>query len=201
MTKAIAVTLAALVLAACSPPPAAAPASPPADPAKIAAQEAAQSAIVMDGDTFRLNGKTYRLANVDAPGLPGAARCWAEARLGVAAKDQLRLFIYNARGSLGLHLTESPSQPMPGVVLVTAKGGAVDLGEELIDEGLGAAVTDGASWDWCSAPSDAEAGAALLNPRRAYWDDVEIDADGGSPADSVDRMTLHSPPPESAADR
>ncbi|MBX9587880.1 MAG: thermonuclease family protein [Hyphomonadaceae bacterium] len=44
--------------------------------------------IVIDGDTVKFEGRSYRLLGCDAPEL-GRARCWQEYQLGLKAKKRL----------------------------------------------------------------------------------------------------------------
>jgi hypothetical protein len=50
----------------------------------------AQPVTVGGGDTVRSSGVNQRLANIDAPGAGGRARCDAEAALGAAATRRAR---------------------------------------------------------------------------------------------------------------
>ncbi|MGB7656606.1 MAG: thermonuclease family protein [Novosphingobium sp.] len=60
---------------------------------------------VHDGDTLRCNGEKVRIANIDAPELPGSSRCdprqlrtganpsWCDYEAGYASRDALSAFV------------------------------------------------------------------------------------------------------------
>jgi len=130
----------ALVAAACS--------EKPARPTR-AVERPADYVKVLDGRTLVVRGETVRLANVDAPKLPPAARCSAEAALGVQAAWHLKSMIDAAQG---LRI-DRVGQDRDGATLArVVLPGDSDVGEALVFEGV-AADWRREPWDWCG-PAD-----------------------------------------------
>lgn len=67
----------------------------------IAAAALCLSPQVHDGDSLRCGGERIRIANIDAPELPGSSKCrgkpppwaWCDAAAGFRARDALRAFL------------------------------------------------------------------------------------------------------------
>ena len=99
---------------------------------------------VIDGDTFRLDGKRIRIADIDAPEIH-PAHCDREAALGQAAKLRL-LDLLNAGG---FELRSSARMiDFYGRELRTLVRGGSSIGGELVQEGL-ARSWDGSRHPWC----------------------------------------------------
>lgn len=105
---------------------------------------------VLDGDTISYGEERIRIANIDAPEISGA-KCDAERRLGLVAKNRLYTLLRTGR------LKIVRGDPIDGrkvdrykrtlaIILVNKK----DVGEILIDEQL-ARPWSGKREPWCSA--------------------------------------------------
>lgn len=122
---------------------------------------------VIDGDTFRdkLSGEVVRISNIDAPEMPGRARCWAEARLALEARDALAVVFHMANGDdLQLVHDDGRERDQYGRLLGRVILNGEDVGEHMVERGLAAPWT-GKRWDWCAPTSKDPAGAALLKDR------------------------------------
>lgn len=99
---------------------------------------------VHDGDTVRAcDGERIRLANIDAPELPGSERCnprhlrggknpsWCDYALGVRSRDALRAFL-----SRGPVMVQRHGVDRYGRTLATLSVNGVDAGEYLVGLGL-----------------------------------------------------------------
>lgn len=94
-----------------------------------------------DGDTIRCDGTKVRIANIDAPELPGSSRCrqlrtganpsWCDYALGMRSRDALRAYL--ASGEVRIHPTGRRSYDRL-VARVTVNGR--DAGEYLVSRGL-----------------------------------------------------------------
>lgn len=101
---------------------------------------------VHDGDTIRCGAERIRIANIDAPELPGSARCspgsvrrlarsrnpaWCDYRRAVAARAALAAFL--ARGPV---LIRRFGKDGYGRTLALVSVGGTDAGDMLIRAGL-----------------------------------------------------------------
>jgi endonuclease YncB( thermonuclease family) len=100
---------------------------------------------VIDGDTFVLNGKAIRIADIDTPE-SGDPKCRREAML--AARAKLRLQQLLNAGPLELRAT-GRDQDIYGRKLRTVHRDGRSLGDTLIGEGLARRWT-GAKKSWCA---------------------------------------------------
>ena len=97
-------------------------------------------AAVHDGDTVRTcQGERVRIANIDAPELPGSPKCkdrrrygWCDYRLGARSRDALATFL---RG--GPVAIERIGTDAYGRTLATLSVNGRDAGEYLVSMGLG----------------------------------------------------------------
>lgn len=99
---------------------------------------------VVDGDTFRLEGRTYRIADIDTPETH-EPRCAPEAALGVQATRRLQALM-NA-GSFMLEPIDRERDRYGRTLRVVTRAGR-SVGERLVAEGL-ARRWDGARRPWC----------------------------------------------------
>lgn len=99
---------------------------------------------VVDGDTFRLKGRTYRIADIDTPETH-EPRCAAEAALGALATRRLQSLM-NA-GGFTLEPIERERDRYGRTLRVVTRAGR-SVGEMLVAEGL-ARRWDGARHRWC----------------------------------------------------
>lgn len=109
----------------------------------ILAAALCQTVTVHDGDTMRCDGKKVRIANIDAPELPGSSRCdprqlrrganpsWCDHDLGYRSRDALRGFL--ARGPVAIHRQGTDRY---GRTLARLSVNGRDAGEYLIRQGL-----------------------------------------------------------------
>lgn len=116
---------------------------------------------VVDGDTIRLDGRSYRLAGIDAPESGERAKCAAEREKAEAAMRRLREIV--AGGGLRLERVscncpagaEGTEQCNYGRLCGTLTSSGRDVGQTLIGEGLARSYNCGA-WHcpkkrgWCS---------------------------------------------------
>lgn len=104
------------------------------------------SSCVVDGDTFRLKGRTYRIADIDTPETHDP-RCAAEAALGVKATRRLAALL-NA-GAFSLEPIERERDRYGRTMRVVTRNGR-SIGAMLVQEGL-ARRWDGRRLPWCRA--------------------------------------------------
>lgn len=109
----------------------------------IAAAALCQTVTVHDGYTIRCDGEKVRVANIDAPELPGSSRCdprqlrggknpsWCDHDLGYRSRDALRAFL--ARGPVQTHRRGTDRY---GRTLATLSVNGRDAGEYLVAQGL-----------------------------------------------------------------
>jgi micrococcal nuclease len=104
---------------------------------------------VIDGDTADIDGERVRISNLDAPEMPGRARCAREAELAVAAKAKLTT-ILSVRGAR-IELIRDTIRPKDryGRTLGRITVDGVDVAEPLTAAGV-ARPWRGRSSDWCS---------------------------------------------------
>jgi micrococcal nuclease len=100
---------------------------------------------VVDGDTFRYRGTTFRIADIDTPEV-FSYRCAHEKALGEEATRRLRALL-NA-GPFVLEGYESRDEDQYGRKLRLVTRNGESLGMMLVDEGL-ARQWDGARHPWC----------------------------------------------------
>lgn len=102
---------------------------------------------VVDGDTFRLDGATIRIENIDAPELKGA-RCSAEARLARASADRLAALLRSGELDLSRNPNDRRNADRYGRLLRRVAVNGVDVGATLVSEGLARPWT-GRRANWC----------------------------------------------------
>lgn len=100
---------------------------------------------VVDGDTVRAAGATFRLANIDAPETGSRAECPAERRLGQASTQRARTLVREAR-RVEARLVGRKDRYGREIAHVVVDGR--DLGAVLIGEGL-AQPWRGRKAQWC----------------------------------------------------
>ena len=94
---------------------------------------------VHDGDTFRTcAGERIRIANIDAPEMPGSPKCtdrrrngWCDYELATQSRDALAAFL--SSGPATIHRT---AKDRYGRTLATVTVNGIDAGEYLISQGL-----------------------------------------------------------------
>jgi micrococcal nuclease len=103
----------------------------------------------IDGDTVEFDGERVRISNLDAPEMPGRARCAREAELALAAKAKLTT-ILSVRGAR-IELIRDTIRPKDryGRTLGRITVDGVDVAEPLTAAGV-ARPWRGRSSDWCS---------------------------------------------------
>ncbi len=108
-------------------------------PLLLAAAALCLSPSVHDGDTIRCGRERVRIANIDAPELPGSPKCqdqrrayaWCDYRAGEAAR--LAMVAAIARGPVMITRLGTDAY---GRTLATVSVNGVDLGEALVSMGL-----------------------------------------------------------------
>src|SRR5262245_23545342 len=121
----------------------------------------AVSIAVIDGDTVRANGQTYRLVGFDTPESGSLARCERERKLADAATNRLRQLISNGQPSLDRVAcncrpgTEGTEQCNYGRLCARLLSDGRDVGGILISEGLARPYVCGQTGcprrqSWCS---------------------------------------------------
>jgi endonuclease YncB( thermonuclease family) len=99
---------------------------------------------VVDGDTFRFAGETYRIADIDTPETH-PARCAGEAMLGEAATERLRDLLSD--GAFSLDEADRDTDIHGRKLRIVTRGGQ-SVGEQLVAEGL-ARRWEGRRRPWC----------------------------------------------------
>lgn len=106
--------------------------------ALIAVASALCIANVHDGDTIRLcDGERIRIANIDAPEMPGSSRCnrgrdgWCDYKLATKSRDALSAFLANGEVAIIRQGTDRYGRTL---ARVTVNGR--DAGAYLISQGL-----------------------------------------------------------------
>ena len=89
-----------------------------------------------DGDSGRINGMKFRLANVDAPetggvGARGGAKCEAERVLGYVAKE----YMVELTRLVPLEITSSYGQDRYGREVIDLAVDGIDVAERAIEDG------------------------------------------------------------------
>lgn len=104
----------------------------------IAAAASICVANVHDGDSIRLcSGERIRIANIDAPEMPGSPKCesgrrgWCDYALAQRSRDALRAFV--AKGEVSI---QRQGQDAYGRTLARLRVNGRDAGEYLISAGL-----------------------------------------------------------------
>jgi len=116
---------------------------------------------VVDGDTVRANGQTYRLVGFDTPESGSLARCERERKLADAATHRLRQLIANGQPALERIPCSCPSgtegtrQCNHGRLCAYLRAEGRDVGPILISEGLARPYACGQTGcprrqSWCS---------------------------------------------------
>ena len=88
------------------------------------------TAIVVDGDTFKFDGETVRIAGIDAPEF-FRSRCEDELVLGLKAKERLRALL-----DLGSIRVEREGHDRYGRTLGRVTANGFDVGARLLAEGF-----------------------------------------------------------------
>lgn len=107
---------------------------------------------VLDGDTLVIDDVVVRVAGIDAPELPPASACWAEAALAGEARREAKNMIHAPRlhpWKIGQRLGTTPEGHLLATV-VTDDG--ADFADSMAVQGHAARTQ--ARWNWCSRPGD-----------------------------------------------
>lgn len=100
---------------------------------------------VVDGDTFRSNGQTIRIADIDAPET-GSAKCASEAELGRKATERLRTMLGEAPFTMTRY--SDRDRDSYGRLLRVVRRDGRSIGLMLVSEGL-ARPWGGGRRPWC----------------------------------------------------
>jgi endonuclease YncB( thermonuclease family) len=103
----------------------------------------AQSVVVTDGDTIKLDGERVRLLAIDAPEI-FSPQCRSEKRRGEAAKIELERLVAGRTLTLERHGTDRYRR-----TLAIVFAGGVNLNDAMIASGH-AVRWDGHKHDWCT---------------------------------------------------
>jgi endonuclease YncB( thermonuclease family) len=98
---------------------------------------------VVDGDTFWMQGKKYRLKDIDAPEIAGGAKCQQEYQTGVTATYQLQKLLES-----GITSVESFGTDPYGRLLVKVQTHLGDVGAALMNAHLARPWGRGRA-SWC----------------------------------------------------
>lgn len=120
----------------------------PATAATIPKCTGDETACVIDGDTFRWDGATIRVENIDAPET-SRARCDAERRLGRIATDRLGQLLASGTVSLSVNPADPRNEDRYGRLLRRVSVDGSDLGDVLVAEQL-VRPWDGRRHPWCT---------------------------------------------------
>lgn len=112
------------------------------------AEGSAPLARVMAGDLLVVHGEPVRLLNAQAPSLPPAAHCWAEAALAVQAASLTERLIGEAHK---IDLTREGRDAQGRTLARVSLDDRRDLGEALIFAGV-ASTPGPRALDWCGPP-------------------------------------------------
>jgi endonuclease YncB( thermonuclease family) len=94
---------------------------------------------VLEGDSFVVSGKTYRLTGVDAAKVEGA--CAAESTLGRTARAETAMLVRHGRV-----VVNAAGFDRKGRTLAAVSVDGVDLGRALVEKGLAHSWNDKRSW-------------------------------------------------------
>lgn len=105
----------------------------------IAAAVLCLAPVVHDGDSLRCGAERVRIANIDAPELPGSPKCgarrgytaWCDYALGSRSRDALRGLVAHGRVTIVRTGTDSYGRTLARVYV-----NGQDVGEWLIARGL-----------------------------------------------------------------
>lgn len=108
-------------------------------PTILAALALCAASVVHDGDTIRCGAERVRIANIDAPELPGSPRCdlprprwaWCDYALGARSRDALAQLVAGRRVTIARRGRDRYGRTL---ALVRVEG--IDAGEWLIARGL-----------------------------------------------------------------
>ena len=100
---------------------------------------------IVDGDTIWLDGVKIRVADIDTPEI-GNPKCQSERKLGLQAKDRLRVLLNS--GPFDLHAWENRDEDQYGRKLRVLVRDGRSIGDQLVEEGL-ARTWSGRREPWC----------------------------------------------------
>lgn len=103
---------------------------------------------VIDGDTIDLNGERIRIANIDAPEMPGRAACPHEAELALSARRMLQAQIDLDPTSIEIVRQVVRPKDRYGRTLARVYVTGEDVADALIAAGV-ARPWRGRSSEWC----------------------------------------------------
>lgn len=101
---------------------------------------------VVDGDTFWLNGKKVRIADIDTPEI-GSPQCESEHQLGLRAKRRLLLLLNEGPFELQLDAEGRDVDAFGRQLRIVVRNGR-SIGDQLVQEGL-AHRWEGGKQSWC----------------------------------------------------
>lgn len=104
---------------------------------------------VVDGDTVVIGRERIRISNLDAPEMPGKARCEVERSLALKAKAELNRELMGPGKAVLLVRDVRRPRDKYGRTLAHLTVNGVDVADGLIGKGL-ARPWRGRSSDWCS---------------------------------------------------
>jgi endonuclease YncB( thermonuclease family) len=103
---------------------------------------------VYDGDTFRMNGVSYRLAGIDAPEIGHRAKCPREQLLAHKARNSLRRMMAKP-----YTLEEGKKEKYGRTLVVVRLADGTTANEKLVDAKLATIYTGrGTRPNWCGTP-------------------------------------------------
>lgn len=101
---------------------------------------------IIDGDTLEISGETIRIENLDAPEMPGRAKCKSEGDLALRARDQLAAIV--REGTITLRRNAERPVDRYGRTLAVVLVDGQDVAPQMILAGV-ARPWRGRSSDWC----------------------------------------------------
>lgn len=124
----------------------------PAKPWTVVGQEIDRTALrVIDGDTIAVGRLHIRIENLDAPEMPGRARCEREAALALAARDKMAALLA-APGEIDYLPDQARQFDRYGRTLARVTVRGEDVAGPMIAAGV-ARPWRGRSSDWCASGS------------------------------------------------